>query len=160
MCVCIINGYFRLFNIDMSLLLQVLYETAKFLEKNRDPLHSEIIELLSSCTGQLPQSFAALHKQSQSLDSTSVQSGMSVCKKQSVVTKFKVCGLFFPNLPTISSPSWGHTLPQYLKIGIKLQKTELILLKQDSVLLIKFMDFFYTRFSKIVLVRYKNLTNT
>lgn len=68
---------------------EVLYETAKFLEKNRDPLHSEIIELLSSCAGQLPQSFATLHKQSQSLDSASVQSGMSVCKKQSVVTKFK-----------------------------------------------------------------------
>ncbi|XP_057790720.1 myosin-2-like [Salvia miltiorrhiza] len=68
---------------------EVLYETEKFLEKNRDPIHSEIIELLSSCTGRLPQSFAALLKLSQNLDSASVQSGLSVCKKLSVATKFK-----------------------------------------------------------------------
>lgn len=68
---------------------EVLYETAKFLEKNRDPLHSEIIELLSSSTGRLPQSFAALLKRSQNLNSKVVQSGMSVCKKLSVATKFK-----------------------------------------------------------------------
>ncbi|XP_047951601.1 myosin-2-like isoform X2 [Salvia hispanica] len=68
---------------------EVLYETGKFLEKNRDPIHSEIIELLSSCTGRLPQFFAALLKQSKNLSSASTQSGMSVCKKQSVATKFK-----------------------------------------------------------------------
>ncbi|XP_042064590.1 myosin-2-like isoform X1 [Salvia splendens] len=68
---------------------EVLYETGKFLEKNRDPIHSEIIELLSSCTGRLPQSFASLLKQSKNLGSASAQSGMSVCKKQSVATKFK-----------------------------------------------------------------------
>ncbi|XP_042040544.1 myosin-2-like isoform X2 [Salvia splendens] len=68
---------------------EVLYETEKFLEKSRDPIHSEIIELLASCTGRLPQSFALLLEQSQNLDSASVQSGMSVCKKQSVSTTFK-----------------------------------------------------------------------
>ncbi|KAL1563673.1 myosin-2-like isoform X1 [Salvia divinorum] len=68
---------------------EVLYETGKFLEKNRDPIHSEIIELLSSCTGRLPQSFAALLEQSKNLGGASAQSGMSVCKKQSVATKFK-----------------------------------------------------------------------
>ncbi|XP_047971824.1 myosin-2-like [Salvia hispanica] len=68
---------------------EVLYETEKFLEKNRDPIHSEIIELLASCTSRLPQSFALLLKQSQNLDSASVQSGMSVCKKQSVATTFQ-----------------------------------------------------------------------
>ncbi|KAL1567092.1 myosin-2-like isoform X2 [Salvia divinorum] len=68
---------------------EVLYDTEKFLEKNRDPIHSEIIELLASCTGRLPQSFAPQLKQSQSLDSASVQSGMPVCKKQSVATAFK-----------------------------------------------------------------------
>ncbi|XP_042060581.1 myosin-2-like isoform X2 [Salvia splendens] len=68
---------------------EVLYETGKFLEKNQDPIHSEIIELLSSCTGRLPQSFAALLKQSKNRGSASAQSGMSVCRKQSVATKFK-----------------------------------------------------------------------
>ncbi|XP_057766552.1 myosin-2-like [Salvia miltiorrhiza] len=53
---------------------EVLYDTGEFLEKNRDPLHSEIIQLFSLCNSQLPQSFA---------------SAVNPSQKQSVITKFK-----------------------------------------------------------------------
>ncbi|XP_042021449.1 myosin-2-like isoform X3 [Salvia splendens] len=53
---------------------EVLYDTGEFLEKNRDPLHSEIIQLFSLCNSQLPQLFA---------------SKMIPSQKQSVITKFK-----------------------------------------------------------------------
>ncbi|KAL0406847.1 UNVERIFIED_CONTAM: Myosin-2 [Sesamum latifolium] len=36
---------------------EVLYDTGEFLEKNRDSLHSETIQLLSSCPGEVPQVF-------------------------------------------------------------------------------------------------------
>ncbi|KAL8510367.1 hypothetical protein ACS0TY_017250 [Phlomoides rotata] len=70
---------------------EVLYDTGKFLEKNRDPVHSEFTELLSSCTGQLPQYFAStLLKQAQSLKSTLMQSGvLTQCQKKTFATKFK-----------------------------------------------------------------------
>ncbi|KAI3466158.1 hypothetical protein Pfo_022821 [Paulownia fortunei] len=69
---------------------EVIYDTGEFLEKNRDPLHSETIQLLSSCTGRLPQYFAStLLKQSRNPESKLMQSGMLACQKQSVATKFK-----------------------------------------------------------------------
>ena len=37
---------------------EVVYDTTTFLEKNRDLLHSDLIQLLSSCTG-LPKSIAS-----------------------------------------------------------------------------------------------------
>ncbi|KAL2472850.1 Myosin-2 [Forsythia ovata] len=69
---------------------EVLYETGGFLEKNRDPLHSDTIQLLSSCTGQLPRMFASKWlNQSQKAASSSILLGMSASQKQSVATKFK-----------------------------------------------------------------------
>ncbi|XP_059661565.1 myosin-2-like [Cornus florida] len=54
---------------------EVLYDTGGFLEKNRDPLHLDTIQLLSSCNCQLPQLFVSnIHNQFQ---------------KQSVGTNFK-----------------------------------------------------------------------
>ncbi|KAL5730045.1 hypothetical protein ACHQM5_002919 [Ranunculus cassubicifolius] len=38
---------------------EVLYDTSGFLENNRDSLHSGSVQLLSSCTYQLPQLFAS-----------------------------------------------------------------------------------------------------
>ncbi|XP_042504196.1 myosin-2-like isoform X2 [Macadamia integrifolia] len=60
---------------------EVLYDTSGFLEKNRDPLHSDSIRLLSSCSGKLPQLFASkfLNQSHKPSDS----------KRQSVGTKFK-----------------------------------------------------------------------
>ncbi|KAL0320708.1 UNVERIFIED_CONTAM: Myosin-2 [Sesamum radiatum] len=70
---------------------EVLYDTGEFLEKNRDSLHSETIQLLSSCPGELPQYFAStLLKQSQSPESASLQLAMLPCQKQSVAAKCKV----------------------------------------------------------------------
>ncbi|CAI9760466.1 unnamed protein product [Fraxinus pennsylvanica] len=69
---------------------EVLYETGGFLEKNRDPLHSDTIQLLSSCTGRLPRLFASTWlNQSQKDASSSILLGMSAPQKQSVATKFK-----------------------------------------------------------------------
>ncbi|RDY10682.1 Myosin-2, partial [Mucuna pruriens] len=53
---------------------EVLYDTNDFLEKNRDTLSSDSIQLLSSCNCQLLQLFSKMFNQSQ---------------KQSVATKFK-----------------------------------------------------------------------
>ncbi|KAG8364986.1 hypothetical protein BUALT_Bualt18G0055600 [Buddleja alternifolia] len=54
---------------------EVLYDTDGFVEKNRDTSHSETIQLVSSCTGRLPQYFAStLLKQN---------------NKQCVATRFK-----------------------------------------------------------------------
>ncbi|CAL5062174.1 unnamed protein product [Urochloa decumbens] len=69
---------------------EVTYDTSGFLEKNRDPLHSESIELLSSCKCELPKHFASVMvADSQNKSSLSWHSVVDT-QKQSVVTKFKV----------------------------------------------------------------------
>lgn len=70
---------------------EVLYDANGFLEKNRDPLHSDIIQLLSSCSRHLSQSFASslFHPVPQKTACTFVQPGPLESKKQSVATKFK-----------------------------------------------------------------------
>ncbi|KAL3821565.1 hypothetical protein ACJIZ3_007470 [Penstemon smallii] len=69
---------------------EVLYDTEEFLEKNRDPLHFEAIQLLSLCTSRLPQLFASkLLINSQNPAGSMIQLGMSLCQKHSVATKFK-----------------------------------------------------------------------
>ncbi|KOM46126.1 hypothetical protein LR48_Vigan06g143200 [Vigna angularis] len=70
---------------------QVTYDTTGFLEKNRDLLHLDSIQLLSSCTCPLPQIFAS-HMLTQS-DKRVVgplhKSGGADSQKLSVATKFK-----------------------------------------------------------------------
>ncbi|XP_058211002.1 myosin-2 isoform X1 [Rhododendron vialii] len=69
---------------------EVLYDTTGFLEKNRDPLQSDTIELLSSCSCRLPQLFATnLLHQFQKPASPLHQIGVLDPQKQSVGTKFK-----------------------------------------------------------------------
>ncbi|XP_043688469.1 myosin-2-like isoform X2 [Telopea speciosissima] len=69
---------------------QVQYDTSGFLEKNRDPLHSDSIQLLSSCSGKLPQLFASKFlNQSQKAVTPTRWSGASDSQRQSVGTKFK-----------------------------------------------------------------------
>ncbi|KAL8510365.1 hypothetical protein ACS0TY_017249 [Phlomoides rotata] len=69
---------------------EVVYDTGKFLEKNRDQLHFETIQLLSSCTSRPLQYFAStLLKPSQDPESTLMETGMFGCHKPSVFTKFK-----------------------------------------------------------------------
>lgn len=68
---------------------EVTYDTLGFLEKNRDLLHSDLLQLLSSCEAYLPQLFAANIEQGlQKLISPLRRSGAE-SQKQSVATKFK-----------------------------------------------------------------------
>lgn len=82
---------------------QVLYDTSGFLEKNRDVLHADLLELLASCDSALPKYFAktigeSVQKSVSSLTPRSVGSET----KQSVATKFKVaCNLRFASITSL-----------------------------------------------------------
>ncbi|KAJ0251477.1 Myosin-4 [Hirschfeldia incana] len=63
---------------------EVLYDTNGFLEKNRDPLHVDLIQLLSSCNCQLLNLFSSkMH------DKSLKPASLSESMNQSVITKFK-----------------------------------------------------------------------
>ncbi|CAH8317860.1 unnamed protein product [Eruca vesicaria subsp. sativa] len=63
---------------------EVLYDTNGFLEKNRDPLHVDLIQLLSSCKCQLLNLFSSnMH------DKSLKPANLSESMNQSVITKFK-----------------------------------------------------------------------
>lgn len=66
-----------------------MYDTNGFLEKNRDPMPSDSIQLLSSCSCELLRSFTKTLNQSQK-QSNSPHLGALDSQKQSVGTKFKV----------------------------------------------------------------------
>ncbi|PIA54976.1 hypothetical protein AQUCO_00800012v1 [Aquilegia coerulea] len=69
---------------------EVLYGKSGFLEKNIDSMHSAAIQLLSSCTYELPQLFASnLLKPSQMHMSPLLSLGATGFQKQSVGMKFK-----------------------------------------------------------------------
>ncbi|KAK1391255.1 Myosin-2 [Heracleum sosnowskyi] len=66
---------------------EVLYNTTGFLEKNRDPLQPDTIEMLLACSSQLPQLFASIMQ-----NKTPKQPSHGVASeshKHSVGTKFK-----------------------------------------------------------------------
>ncbi|XP_061367190.1 myosin-2-like isoform X2 [Gastrolobium bilobum] len=67
---------------------EVLYDTNGFLEKNRDALFSDSIQLLSSCNCELLQLFSKMFNQSPKL-SNSLHIGTLDSQKQGVGTKFK-----------------------------------------------------------------------
>ncbi|CAK8535181.1 unnamed protein product [Lathyrus sativus] len=67
---------------------EVVYDTNGFLEKNRDPMPSDSIQLLSSCSCELLQSFSKTLNLSQK-QSNSQHVGALDSQKQSVGTKFK-----------------------------------------------------------------------
>lgn len=68
---------------------EVTYDTTGFLEKNRDPLHSESIQLLSSCKSDLPKDFASVMIADSQNKSSLSRHFIVDSQKQSVVTKFK-----------------------------------------------------------------------
>ncbi|KAL1565429.1 Myosin-1 [Salvia divinorum] len=70
---------------------EVTYDTTGFLEKNRDLLHLDSIELLSSCTCPLPQVFASsmLNQSEKPVVGALHKSGGADSQKLSVTTKFK-----------------------------------------------------------------------
>lgn len=67
--------------------LQVIYETDGFLEKNRDLLHADLVELLGSCDCALTRQFLVFNGQG------SQRANGLESQKQSVAAKFKVCTL-------------------------------------------------------------------
>ncbi|XP_059633321.1 myosin-1-like [Cornus florida] len=70
---------------------EVQYNTTGFLEKNRDLLHLDSIQLLSSCMYHLPQIFASnmLTQSEKPVVGALYKSGGADSQKLSVVTKFK-----------------------------------------------------------------------
>lgn len=90
-------GFFYPFETTFSVVLtlffvQVTYDTTGFLEKNRDLLHYDSIELLSSCSCHLPQIFASnmLIQSEKPVVGPLYKSGGADSQKLSVATKFKV----------------------------------------------------------------------
>ncbi|XP_044489475.1 myosin-1-like [Mangifera indica] len=70
---------------------EVSYDTTGFLEKNRDLLHLDSIQLLSSCSCHLPQIFASnmLAQSDKPVVGPSYKAGGADSQKLSVATKFK-----------------------------------------------------------------------
>nr|BAL60532.2 myosin VIII [Marchantia polymorpha] len=73
---------------------EVTYDTSGFLEKNRDLLHGDLVQLLGSCNNSLPQLFAAnIGENVQRLLSPTRKANgtesQNQSQKQSVATKFK-----------------------------------------------------------------------
>ncbi|CAN1812414.1 VIII-1 [Linum perenne] len=70
---------------------EVTYDTTGFLEKNRDLLHMDIIQLLSSCSCHLPQKFASsmLVQSEKPVIGPLHKAGGADSQKLSVATKFK-----------------------------------------------------------------------
>lgn len=69
----------------------MVYETNGFLEKNRDLLHADLLQLLASCDCGLPQLFSAsIGEDAQKLLSPTRRANGTESQKQSVAAKFKV----------------------------------------------------------------------
>lgn len=76
--------------------MQVVYETSAFLEKNRDLLHADLLQLLASCDCALPKLFgASIEDGAQKLLSPNRRANGMESQKQSVAAKFKV-RIYFP----------------------------------------------------------------
>nr|XP_043623219.1 myosin-1 isoform X2 [Erigeron canadensis] len=89
---------------------EVMYDTSGFLEKNRDLLHLDSIQLLSSCTCELPQAFASnmLSLSEKPVLGPLHKSGGADSQKLSVVTKFK--GQLFQLMQRLES-----TTPHFIR---------------------------------------------
>lgn len=67
------------------------YDTSGFLEKNRDLLHMDSIQLLAKCKSSLPKMFASkMLAQSDNSISVPYRSNAADSQKLSVAMKFKV----------------------------------------------------------------------
>ncbi|KAG6708085.1 hypothetical protein I3842_06G062200 [Carya illinoinensis] len=89
---------------------EVMYDTTGFLEKNRDLLHLDSIQLLSSCSCRLPQIFASsmLAQSEKPAVGPSYKSGGADSQKLSVTTKFK--GQLFQLMQRLES-----TTPHFIR---------------------------------------------
>ncbi|XP_073310326.1 myosin-1-like [Primulina huaijiensis] len=89
---------------------EVTYDTTGFLEKNRDLLHLDSIQLLSSCACHLPQAFASsmLAQSEKPVVGALHKSGGADSQKLSVMTKFK--GQLFQLMQRLES-----TTPHFIR---------------------------------------------
>lgn len=71
-------------------LYQVLYDTNGFLEKNRDTLSSNSIQLLSSSNCELLKLFSEVFNQSEEHGNSTFHVGAPYSQKIGIGTKFKV----------------------------------------------------------------------
>ncbi|CAN6481697.1 unnamed protein product [Victoria cruziana] len=88
---------------------EVLYDTCGFLEKNRDLLHIDLIQLLSSCACKLPQLFASnMLRQSGKSNGSQHKPAGADSQRQSVAMKFK--GQLFELMQRLES-----TTPHFIR---------------------------------------------
>ncbi|CAF2128211.1 unnamed protein product [Brassica napus] len=89
---------------------EVTYETTGFLEKNRDLLHLDSIQLLSSCSCHLPQAFASsmLIQSEKPVVGPLHKAGGADSQRLSVATKFK--GQLFQLMQRL-----GNTTPHFIR---------------------------------------------
>ncbi|KAI4302247.1 hypothetical protein MLD38_038021 [Melastoma candidum] len=89
---------------------EVTYDTTGFLEKNRDLLHLDSIELLSSCSCELPKMFAAsmLNQTEKQVTGPLHKAGGAESQKLSVAMKFK--GQLFQLMQRLES-----TTPHFIR---------------------------------------------
>ncbi|KAL0788222.1 hypothetical protein Bca101_004468 [Brassica carinata] len=89
---------------------EVTYETTGFLEKNRDFLHLDSIQLLSSCSCHLPQAFASsmLIQSEKPVVGPLHKAGGADSQRLSVATKFK--GQLFQLMQRL-----GNTTPHFIR---------------------------------------------
>lgn len=101
---------YRLFDSSTWFFTQVIYDTTGFLEKNRDLLHLDSIELLSSCSCHLPQIFASnmLSQSNKPVVGPLYKAGGADSQKLSVATKFK--GQLFQLMQRLES-----TTPHFIR---------------------------------------------
>ncbi|KAL0920474.1 hypothetical protein M5K25_009613 [Dendrobium thyrsiflorum] len=97
---------------------EVVYDTTGFLEKNRDLLHIDSIQLLASCSCHLPQIFASkMLTQSDAHEGSPYRSSGVDSQRLSVGTKFK--GQLFQLMQRL-----GNTTPHFIRC-IKPNKLQL-----------------------------------
>nr|VDC72088.1 unnamed protein product [Brassica rapa] len=89
---------------------EVTYDTTGFLEKNRDLLHLDSIQLLSSCSCHLPQAFASsmLIQSEKPVVGPLYKAGGADSQRLSVATKFK--GQLFQLMQRL-----GNTTPHFIR---------------------------------------------
>ncbi|KAK3153985.1 hypothetical protein QOZ80_2BG0184230 [Eleusine coracana subsp. coracana] len=88
---------------------EVAYDTSGFLEKNRDLLHMDSIQLLAKCKSSLPQMFASkMLAQSENSISVPYRSSAADSQKLSVAMKFK--GQLFQLMQRLES-----TTPHFIR---------------------------------------------
>ncbi|URD91376.1 myosin-2 heavy chain, non muscle, partial [Musa troglodytarum] len=88
---------------------EVVYDTTGFLEKNRDLLHMDIIQLLANCKCHLPQIFASkMLSQSENSAASPYRSNVADSQKLSVASKFK--GQLFQLMQRL-----GNTTPHFIR---------------------------------------------